>query len=148
MSERFSDSLPIGMIVQWFPRADISKKPNFSEGPVPAMVLRSDDGICDLYVYHLNGQVRLHKAVYHTSHPDLKDSWSRVSEMGLRDGCWEFTDISKQQWDEQFAEKAAKAKEERRLQVEAKKKAEAEAEAKARAEMEAKRKAEKAASKN
>jgi len=143
--ERFSDALPVGMVVQWFPRADVKAKPDFSGGPVPAIVVRSSDGICDLHVFHMSGQVKYHKAVYHASHPDLKDTWGRVTEMGARDGCWDFTAISKQQWEDQFAAQVAAEKAKRQAEDEARRTSEAEAEAKAKADLKAKREAEKAA---
>lgn len=132
----FNESLPVGMTVLWYPRADVSKQPTFSEGPLPATVFRCDDGICDLYVIGWGGKPFFKQAVRHISSPNLFDEWGRPNDLAMRDGCWEFTETSKREWDEHYAGRSKEAREKRRLEAEAKKDAEAKADEEKRAAIE------------
>ena len=105
----FRGKVPVGLVVMFYPQADTKARITHNSGPIPGIVNFCDEnGFCDLNVFDRYGRCLLKKAVYPAHHPDTYDfDTNAISGAGYHHGCWDFTPISRQQYDDFIARQEA-----------------------------------------
>ena len=101
--EKFEGQLTPGMQVYWYAGADKSAKEH-----VAFVVASSPRGILELIVLPAlgGGQVSKVNACYHVTHTEaLYDAYGRPNNNSRRYGCWDFSPMSKKQYEEMLPEK-------------------------------------------
>lgn len=90
--EEFRGKVDVGTTVLWHPKGDMSR------ANVAFVVASSDSGIVDLVVLPSagGGAVGFQRSVYHASHRKvLEDEFGRPNNNARNNGCWDFTEASR-----------------------------------------------------